>query len=62
MKKAKEKSAAVLTVYDISKMTPTGRKAICDWLRQQISNINKYHHVKGKPGFAARYTARYLYK
>ena len=58
----KVKTAAILTVYDISEMTPTGRKAICDWLRQQIKNINKYHHVNGKKGFAKRYTARYLYK
>jgi hypothetical protein len=55
----KEKSAAILTVHDISKMTPSGRKAIITWLRQQIENIQKYHK---KPGFASRYTARYLYK
>lgn len=59
---AKEKSAAILTVYDISKMTPSGRKAIVQWLKNQINNIQKYHHVKGKEGFGHRYTARYLYK
>jgi len=53
----KEKSAAILTIKDISKMTPKGRKDIVNWLRQQISNIQKYHK---KPGFASRYTARYF--
>jgi hypothetical protein len=58
----KEKSAAILTVYGISEMTPKGRKAIIDWLKHQISNIQKYHHVKGEAGFSKKYTARYLYK
>jgi hypothetical protein len=56
---SKEKSAAILTVKDISKMTPKGRKDIIAWLKSQIENIQKYHK---KPGFASRYTARYLYK
>lgn len=58
----KEKSAAILTVFDISGMTPKGRNSIIKWLKNQINNIQKYHHVKGKPGFGKRYTARYLYK
>lgn len=55
----KEKSAAILTVFDISKMTAKGRRAIINWLNSQIRNIELYHK---KPGFASRYTARYLYK
>lgn len=57
--KSKVKSAAILTVYDISKMTLKGRSSIIKWLKNQISNIQKYHK---KPGFASRYIARYLYK
>lgn len=58
-KKKGSKSAAILTVYDISKMTFHGREAIVAWLTTQIRNIRRYH---SKPGFAKRYTARYLYK
>jgi predicted dithiol-disulfide oxidoreductase (DUF899 family) len=58
MAKKKTKSAAILTVYDISKMTPKGRADIIAWLRLQVSYIKKYHK---KPGFAKRYTARYYY-
>ena len=61
MKKRKEKSAAVLTLHDVSRMTTAGRRSIIRWLNNQIKNIQKYHHVNGKPGFAKRFTARYLY-
>ena len=54
----KEKSAAILTVHKISEMTPKGRKAIIRWLKRQVENIEKHHK---DPGFASRYTARYLY-
>ena len=54
----KEKSAAILTVFDIGQMTDRGRKAVLTWLKNQIRNIEKYHT---KPGFASRYTARYIY-
>lgn len=54
----KEKSAAILTVFNISEMTEKGRAAIIDWIRQQAIYIRKYHKT---PGFASRYTARYLY-
>lgn len=59
MSLGKEKSAAILTVFDISKMTSKRRLEIVKWLQEQILNIKKYHK---KPGFASRYTARYLYK
>lgn len=52
------KSAAILTIYDISNMTPKGRKAVLGWLKRQIKDIEKYHKV---PGFSKRFTARYLY-
>ena len=55
----KEKSAAILTVHGISEMSPKGRKEIIKWLKNQIKNIEKYHK---DPGFAKRFTARYLYK
>lgn len=55
----KVQSAAILTVKDISDMTPKGRKDIINWLLGQIKTIQKHHK---KPGFAKRYTARYLYK
>ena len=56
--KNKVKSAAILTVHDISDMTPKGRRSIIKWLRRQADDIEKYHKV---PGFSKRYTARYLY-
>ena len=58
-KMTKQRSAAILTVFNISKMTSKGRRDIINWLKGQTANIEKYHK---KPGFASRYTARYLYK
>ncbi len=55
----KKKSAAILTVYDISKMTNSGREDILKWLQTQIRYIRKYHK---NPGFASRFTARYIYE
>lgn len=55
---SKGKSAAILTIFNISKMTPKGREDIINWLKQQIENIQKYHKT---PGFEKRYRARYLY-
>lgn len=53
----KEKSVAILTIYNISEMTTKGRKDILNWLKAQVKNIEKYHK---NPGFAGRYTARYI--
>ena len=59
----KTKSAAILTIYRISDMSPNGRREIIKWLLTQIATIEKYHHVNGgKAGFPKRYTARYLYR
>lgn len=57
--KKKEKSAAVVTVFDASKMTPAGRKAIAKWLRGVSETLLKYGI---KPGFAKRWTSRYIYR
>lgn len=56
--KPKEKSAVILTVFDISDMTTAGRRAIIKWIRSQADNIEQYHK---DPGFSKRYTARYIY-
>ena len=59
MTKRKPKAAAVLTLHRISDMTPKGRRDIIRWLQKQIGHIRKYHK---NPGFAARFTSRYLYR
>ena len=51
----KEKSAAVLTIRDASKMTPAGRRAVAAWLKRQSEFLAK----NGKD-FSGRFTARYL--
>ena len=56
MKKAKTKSAAVVTIFDAPEMTLEGRKNVAKWLRQQARFLEKYG-----PELAARFTARYLY-
>lgn len=52
-----EKSAAIVTVKDASKMTPKGRRSIAAWLRMQADNLEKDGHL-----YATRFTGRYLYK
>lgn len=54
---ARAKSAAVITIHRASRMTPSGRKRIANWLRQQA----KFLTVYGKE-FSGRFTARYLYR
>ena len=56
MKKAKSKSAAVVTIFAAPEMTSEGRKNVVKWLRQQARFLEKYG-----PELAARFTARYLY-
>lgn len=56
-KKAREKSAAVLTVRDVPAMTRKGRKAIATWLRNHATTIEFRGNL-----LANRYTARYLYR
>lgn len=50
-----EKSVAVLTVFDAPAMTPSGRKAIAEWLRRQARML-----VKDGKLYAKRYTGRSL--
>lgn len=54
--KAKDKSAAVVTVFRADEMTSKGRKQVAAWLRQQASMLEK----EGK-NYAKRFTGRYLY-
>lgn len=59
MPKKPKTAAGILTVHRISEMTEARRRDIVAWLRDQIRMIQRYHK---KPGFAARYTARYFDK
>ncbi len=52
----KEKSAAILTVFNAPNMTPKGRRQIVAWLKRQTSFLEKYPDQ-----LARRWTARYLY-
>lgn len=54
--KTKDKVAASLLVRDIPNMTEKGRKAICNWLRRQATNIQLAPSAYGKT-----FRARYLY-
>lgn len=56
---SKLKPAATLTVHHISRMSKGGIKRIVAFLKEQARIIKQHHQ---KPGFAARYTARYLYR
>mgnify|MGYP001576910120 CR=1 FL=1 len=52
----KIKSAAVLTIKDAAKMTPSGRKSVRKWLIKQADFFRDYHKK-----LSPRFTARYLY-
>lgn len=52
----KEKTAAVVTVYDLNKMTVAGRKKIAKWLRSRANVVEKHGDL-----YAKRFTQRYLY-
>lgn len=56
-KPAKEKTAAVLTVHHAALMTPTGRKKVAEWLRQQADSL-----IDDGKFYAPRFTGRYLYR
>lgn len=53
----KPKAAATLTIHRMADMTPSGRRRIAQWLRDQVGWIEAY----GKE-LSPRFTARYLYK
>ena len=54
---AKEKSAAIVTVHHAHNMTKKGRKDIAKWLRRQADFLEQ-----DGDKYAARFTARYLYR
>jgi hypothetical protein len=53
----KEKSAAIVTVFDAPKMTKRGRKEVAAWLRRQAEFLEK----DGEE-YAGKFRARYLYR
>ena len=57
MKKKREKSAAIVTIFDAPKMNKAGRRAIAKWLRQRADFL-----LKHGDGLANRFTSRYLYR
>ena len=58
MKKAKDKTAAIVTVFNLSDMTLAGRKKIAQWLRSRAKVVEQHGDVQ----FAGRFTQRYLYR
>jgi hypothetical protein len=56
MTKQKQKSAAIITVFDPANMTVKGRKAVAAWMRKQASFVEMHPKQLSK-----RFTARYLY-
>lgn len=55
--KAKEQSAAVITVFEAPSMTTRGRKSIASWMRRQADFLEQHGQ-----DFAKRFTARYRYR
>lgn len=55
--KAKQKAAAVVTIFDAASMSPIGRRHVAKWLRRQSEFLANH---SGE--MSSRYTARYLYK
>jgi hypothetical protein len=49
-------SAAVLTIFDASEMTPKGKCDIARWLRRQARFLTMHGYEMSK-----RFTARYMY-
>lgn len=56
--KAKERSAAIVTIFDAAGMTPAGRREIAAWLRRHAAMLLR----EGKNYTAGRFTGRYLYR
>ncbi len=57
MSKAKDKSAAILTIFKAPEMTKRGRKQIAEWLRRQARFLEQ-----NGDELASRFRARYLYR
>lgn len=63
--KRNDKSAAILTIFDIGKMDLAGRKMIARWLRDKANMVVKEGAARldnGKSAFASRFTCRYIYE
>jgi len=56
MKVKKEKSAAIVTIFDAPNMTSAGRKRIAKWLRSRADLLEKHADL-----MASRFTSRWLY-
>jgi hypothetical protein len=56
MAKSKDKSAAILTIFDADKMTPKGKCDIGRWLKRQATFLTMHGYEMSK-----RFTARYNY-
>lgn len=55
--KRKDKAAAILSIKDADKMPAKGRRQIAKWLRRQADMF-----VTDGKHYAAKFTARYLYR
>ena len=53
----KEKSAAIVTIFNAQSMSKRGRKLIADWLRRQAGFLES-----NGTELADRFRARYLYR
>ncbi len=56
-RKHTEKSAAVVTIKDASKMTKKGRAEVAAWLRKTAATLTRYGD-----DLAPTFRARYLYR
>lgn len=56
-KRARDKSAAVITIKAPGKMTARGRRDIALWLRQHAAHLLKH----GKDYTEGRFTGRFIY-
>jgi hypothetical protein len=56
MSTAKEHSAAIVTIHDAARMSPTGRKAIAQWLRNHARWLERHGRE-----YAPRFRGRYIY-
>jgi hypothetical protein len=54
--KVREKSAAVLTVFDAAEMSPAGAESVARWLEKQARFLRRHNHECAK-----RFVARYVY-
>lgn len=53
----KDKTAAILTIFNPADMSAEGKKDVLKWLKRQVRFFEKYGNT-----MASRFCARYLYK